>query len=192
MTTGTIKWYDPSKGFGFVAPDGSATDLFVHRTALLDTLEGDPAEGDKISFDEGVSPRGPVAVNVRIIERSGNPPRARAERSSYGDSYGSSYGSSSSYGGGYGGGSSYDAPRSSSRSAVSDEDLASAPSGHGTVKRFDNERGFGFIGQSGSGDLFFHHSALNGATVQPGDEVEFKIVQSAKGPRAEQVRVVEE
>jgi len=119
-------------------------------------------------------------------------PRARAERSSYGDSYGSSYGSSSSYGGGYGGGSNYDAPRSSSRSAVSDEDLASAPSGHGTVKRFDNERGFGFIGQSGSGDLFFHHSALNGATVQPGDEVEFKIVQSAKGPRAEQVRVVEE
>lgn len=191
MTTGTIKWYDPSKGFGFVAPEGSATDLFVHRTALLDTLEGDPAEGDKISFDEGVSPRGPVAVNVRIIERSGNPPRARAERSSYGDSYGSSYGSGSSYGGGYGSSSSYDAPRSSSRSSVSDEDLASAPSGTGTVKRFDSERGFGFIGQSSGSDLFFHHSALNGATVRPGDEVEFKIVQSAKGPRAEQVRVVE-
>lgn len=190
MTTGTIKWYDPSKGFGFVAPDGSATDLFVHRTALLDTLEGDPAEGDKVSFDEGVSPRGPVAVNVRIIERSGIPPRARAERTSYGDSYGSSYSGGSSYGGGYG--SSYGAPRSSSRSSVSDAELASAPNGHGTVKRFDSERGFGFIGQGGGSDLFFHHSALNGATVRPGDEVEFKIVQSAKGPRAEQVRVVEE
>jgi len=192
MTTGTIKWYDPTKGFGFVAPEGSASDLFVHRSSLASTIDGDPAEGDKVTFDEGTSDRGPVAVNVVIIERSGNPPRQRAERSSYGDdSYGSGGYGSSSYGsgsGGYGSSSSYGAPRSSSRSSVTPEELANAPTGQGTVKRYDSERGFGFIGQESGDDIFVHHSALNGATIQPGDKVEFKVVSSAKGPRAEEVR----
>jgi len=195
MTTGTIKWYDPTKGFGFVAPEGSASDLFVHRSSLASTIDGDPAEGDKVTFDEGTSDRGPVAVNVVIIERSGIAPRQRAERSSYGDdSYGSSSYGSSSYGsrsssGGYGSSSSYGAPRSSSsRSSVTPEELANAPTGQGTVKRYDSERGFGFIGQESGDDIFVHHSALNGATIQPGDKVEFKVVSSAKGPRAEEVR----
>lgn len=196
MTTGTIKWYDPTKGFGFVAPEGSASDLFVHRSSLASTIDGDPAEGDKVTFDEGTSDRGPVAVNVVIIERSGIPARPRADRSSsYGDdSYGSSsYGSSgsSSYGssgGGYGSSSSYGTPRTSSRASVTPEELANAPVGQGTVKRYDSERGFGFIGQESGDDIFVHHSALNGASIQPGDKVEFKVVSSAKGPRAEEVR----
>ena len=202
MTTGTIKWYDPTKGFGFVAPEGSASDLFLHRSSLASTLDGDPAEGDKVTFDEGTSDRGPVAVNVVIIERSGIPARQRSERSSsYGDdSYGSSssYGGSSSYdsrsssGGGYGSSSSYGAPRSSSRTSVTPEELANAPVGQGTVKRYDSERGFGFIGQDSGDDIFVHHSALNGATIQPGDKVEFKVVSSAKGPRAEEVRRTED
>jgi cold shock protein len=204
MTTGTIKWYDPTKGFGFVAPEGSASDLFVHRSSLASTLDGDPAEGDKVTFDEGTSDRGPVAVNVVIIERSGIPARQRSERSSssYGDdSYGSSsygsggsssYGSRSSSGGGYGSSSSYGTPRSSSRASVTPEELANAPVGQGTVKRYDSERGFGFIGQDSGDDIFVHHSALNGATIQPGDKVEFKVVSSAKGPRAEEVRRTED
>jgi len=206
MTTGTIKWYDPTKGFGFVAPEGSASDLFVHRSSLASTIDGDPAEGDKVTFDEGTSDRGPVAVNVVIIERSGIPARQRSERSSssYGDdSYGSSsygsggsssYGSRSSSGGGYGSSSSssYGTPRPSSRASVTPEELANAPVGQGTVKRYDSERGFGFIGQDTGDDIFVHHSALNGATIQPGDKVEFKVVSSAKGPRAEEVRRTEE
>ena len=204
MTTGTIKWYDPTKGFGFVAPEGSASDLFVHRSSLASTIDGDPAEGDKVTFDEGTSDRGPVAVNVVIIERSGIPARQRSERSSssYGDdSYGSSsygsggsssYGSRSSSGGGYGSSSSYGTPRTSSRASVTPEELANAPVGQGTVKRYDSERGFGFIGQDSGDDIFVHHSALNGATIQPGDKVEFKVVSSAKGPRAEEVRRTED
>lgn len=51
MTTGTVKWFNASKGFGFIAPDGGSKDVFVHISALeragLSTL----AEGQKVQFD---------------------------------------------------------------------------------------------------------------------------------------------
>ncbi len=192
MPTGSVKWFNPDKGFGFVAPDDGTDDRFVHRTGLADPYSADLAEGDRVSFEIGASPRGPVATQVRVIERSGNEPRPRStERtasrygcSNYGDdSYGSSYGGSS-----YG---SSPRPASRSRSFTSAAEIEQAPVVRGTVKRYDTERGFGFVApDSGGNDVFVHHSALNGVTIRPGDIVEFRAVPSDRGLRAERVEVV--
>jgi CspA family cold shock protein len=60
----------------------------------------------------------------------------------------------------------------------------------GTVKWFDNERGYGFIEQPGSSDIFVHYSAISGdgfKTLEEGQEVEFEVTQGPKGPQAEKV-----
>ena len=59
----------------------------------------------------------------------------------------------------------------------------------GTVKFFDSTKGFGFITQSEGKDLFFHMSEIQGQEPRDGDQVEFEIGQSKKGPCAQNVRV---
>ncbi len=64
----------------------------------------------------------------------------------------------------------------------------------GTVKWFNNAKGFGFIGREDGPDVFVHYSAIisNGyKSLHEGDEVEFEIVQGQKGPQADQVRKIE-
>jgi cold shock protein len=51
MPTGVVKWYNPTKGFGFIAPDGGGKDVFVHVSAVERAGHGDPQEGDRISYD---------------------------------------------------------------------------------------------------------------------------------------------
>jgi len=60
----------------------------------------------------------------------------------------------------------------------------------GTVKWFDDQKGFGFIEQEGGDDLFVHHSEINGASLQEGQKVEFEVGQGQKGPCAVSVRAV--
>jgi CspA family cold shock protein len=60
----------------------------------------------------------------------------------------------------------------------------------GTVKWFDDQKGFGFIEQEGGDDLFVHHSEVNGESLQEGQKVEFEVGQGQKGPCAVSVRAV--
>ena len=66
MPQGTVKWFDDSKGFGFLQEDGGE-DVFVHHTAIdmqgFKTL----AEGDRVEFEKTAGPKGPKAENVRKI-----------------------------------------------------------------------------------------------------------------------------
>ena len=51
MTTGTVKWFNTTKGFGFIAPEGGGTDVFVHATAVERSTLGSLNEGQVITFD---------------------------------------------------------------------------------------------------------------------------------------------
>jgi len=60
---GTVKWFNDSKGFGFItAEDG--TDVFVHHTSIVGSGFKSLAEGDQVTFDVEKGPKGPKAVNV--------------------------------------------------------------------------------------------------------------------------------
>jgi CspA family cold shock protein len=64
MATGTVKWFNESKGFGFIAPDDGGDDLFVHFSAIQGGGFKTLAEGQKVSFETEQGPKGPAAGNV--------------------------------------------------------------------------------------------------------------------------------
>ena len=66
MTIGTVKWYNPKKRFGFIAPEGSDKDVFVHITALEQAGLESPNEGQKISFDTSEENGKVSAVNLKL------------------------------------------------------------------------------------------------------------------------------
>ncbi|PHQ61645.1 MAG: cold-shock protein [Maribacter sp.] len=63
MSNGTVKFFNNSKGFGFITPDDGSKDLFVHQSALVTEIE----EGDKVSFEVEQGDKGPKAVNVEVV-----------------------------------------------------------------------------------------------------------------------------
>jgi cold shock protein len=66
MAQGTVKWFNDSKGFGFITSDEGA-DIFVHHSAIQAEGFKSLAEGDKVSFETEKGPKGPKAVNVKKI-----------------------------------------------------------------------------------------------------------------------------
>ncbi len=158
MPTGTVKWYNSEKGYGFIERDGGEEDLFVHRSAVGYQSVG---EGDRVEFTVGMGPKGPAADSVTVLESNPNPPTERSN--------------------------------GARRGFQSEVDPSTLPLATGVVDRFDDLKGFGFIKQdNGGADVFFHQSALNGARVYQGDHIEFRLGEGPKGPRAEDIRMLDQ
>ena len=64
MTTGTVKWFNEAKGFGFLAQDNGGADVFVHYSAIEGGGFKTLAEGQAVAFDVSNGPKGPQASNV--------------------------------------------------------------------------------------------------------------------------------
>jgi CspA family cold shock protein len=65
MTLGTVKFFNSSKGFGFVTPEGGGKDIFVHASAVEAAGMSSLSEGQRISFETQPDPKGSKAVNLK-------------------------------------------------------------------------------------------------------------------------------
>ncbi len=65
MATGTVKWFNDTKGFGFIKPDDGSEDVFCHHTAIKAEGFRTLAEGQKVTYDVVRGPKGLQATNVR-------------------------------------------------------------------------------------------------------------------------------
>jgi CspA family cold shock protein len=165
MPSGTVKWYSSEKGFGFIEPDTGGEDLFVHRSAVGFDI---PGEGDRVEYTVGQGQRGPTAMDVRITEINRDPTPRRAA-------------------GGAGGGG--------GRDRGSQVDPSSLPVITGTIVRYDEIKGFGFIDAtdgSGKTGIFFHRSVVGNDMPAPGMAVEARVAETDRGLRAEQVSFIDE
>lgn len=171
---GTVTWYDPEKGFGFVTPDAGGDDVFVHARSLAGGLT-ELEEGDRVTYDVVPGDRGPQARDVR---------RAR----------GSAARSAPAGAGARGRSAHPRTPGAPPRSSGAPARASGAPvrGGEGVVKLYDADRGFGFITPDAGGpDLFVHVSVLRDLDeLEPGDRVRYQVRQSDRGPQADRVELV--
>ncbi|WP_402469608.1 transcription antiterminator/RNA stability regulator CspE [Isoptericola aurantiacus] len=67
MATGTVKWFNSEKGYGFIAPEDGTADVFVHFSAIQSQGYRSLDEEQKVEFDVTQGPKGPQAENVRPL-----------------------------------------------------------------------------------------------------------------------------
>ena len=73
MATGTVKWFNDAKGFGFIEPDGGGADVFAHFSAI--SMDGFRTlkQGARVTFDLTAGPKGQLAQNIKSVPGSATP-----------------------------------------------------------------------------------------------------------------------
>ncbi|MEX3610908.1 cold-shock protein [Rothia sp. LK2588] len=66
MATGTVKWFNAEKGYGFIQPNDGSADLFAHFSAINSNGFRSLDEGDKVEFESEQGPKGPQATNISV------------------------------------------------------------------------------------------------------------------------------
>jgi CspA family cold shock protein len=64
VATGTVKWFNAEKGYGFISPDDGGSDLFVHHSEVKGVGRAELREGQKVEFEVGQGKKGPCATGV--------------------------------------------------------------------------------------------------------------------------------
>ncbi len=67
MATGTVKWFNSEKGYGFIAPDDGSADLFAHFSEIDGSGRRDLVENQKVEFESAPGQKGPQATNIRAL-----------------------------------------------------------------------------------------------------------------------------
>ena len=170
----TVKWYNPTKGFGFVSPDDGSPDVFLHVSVVEQAGLQSLNEGSILVCDLADGQKGAQVSTIHSVE-AGSAPVQRSSRSGSGSRF----------------------PRQS----VSDDDdygYGSRPNGgatvEGTVKWFNPDKGFGFIvPDQGGKDVFVHIRAVERAglsTLRENQRVRFTEKAGQKGPEADGIEVI--
>lgn len=206
----TVKWFDATKGFGFVSPVSDGQDVFLHVSALQGLDPNDFQPGATIVADLGNGRRGLQVVAVHSVDPSTATPEAPRERrggfAPRGDRDGGGYGGGGyggggdrggyggdrgGYGGGGYGGGGDRAPRSG---GYGRDEGPSGPPMDGEVKFFNAQRGFGFVKpDDGGADVFVHVAALARQGMQQlveGQRVRFTTRAGKKGQEVDRIETL--
>jgi cold shock protein len=188
-----VKWFNATKGFGFVTLTDGSPDAFLPMAILRRAGYDDIREGASVTCEVGAGAKGPLVVNVLNVDNS----TAIQSSGGGGGGYGQrdrDYGGGG--GGGYrqdGGGGGYRQDGGGSRGGYRQDSAPRGPaqSVDGAVKWFEPDKGYGFISPDGGGkDIFVHVTALRRSGVQtlgPGQRVRVDVVDGRKGLEADRV-----
>ena len=203
MSTGTVKWFNSAKGFGFIEPEDGGGDVFVHVSAIERAGLNGLNEGEKVNY-EIVTDRRTGKASADNLESMGGgtpggsrpPPRERSGGfGGGGGGYGDRGGGGGGYGGG-GGGGGFGAARGGGGGGFQDRGPVSGDPGEGVVKWFNSTKGFGFIQpDQGGQDIFVHISAVERAGLRglnEGQRVSFVSAPDRKTGKvsAESIQVI--
>ncbi|WNB87123.1 cold shock domain-containing protein [Cellulomonas sp. ATA003] len=218
MPQGTVRWFDAERGFGFLALEDDAEDLFVHASEIVgDDGPKQLREGQVVEFELGEGARGPQARRVRVTgDHAADAPLGVLGTVTWYEP-GKGYGFLTPDGGGaeifvhssaiVGGGVVSEGQRvaflvvDGEKGPQADHLLplgataapaAASDGADGTVTWYDADKGFGFISpESGGDDVFVHVRALAGGLTElvEGDRVTYDVAVGDKGPQARDVRL---
>ena len=219
MPQGTVRWFDPERGFGFLAPEDGSADLFVHVSEIVDDRGTRLLrEGQVVEFEAGEGDRGPQARSVRVTgDIAPDTPLGVLGTVAWYEP-GKGYGFATPDGGGaevfvhssaiVAGGVVAAGQRvafmvvEGEKGPQAEHVLplaagagqpAAADGADGTVTWYDEDKGFGFVTpDGGSDDVFVHVRALaEGLTwLAEGDRVAYEVVQGDRGPQARGLQLV--